>query len=137
MTARIEGQVLYPGSANGPLLKLNAPLSFWGGIDPATGRIINVRHPDYGQYVGGVVLALTEPIGSSSSSSVMLEPINRRHAPAAVLLGKRDAILVVGCFVAKELGMQPPPVLFVDTAILALLRATRVAINDNCIALLQ
>jgi hypothetical protein len=61
---------------------------------------------------------------------------NSGHAPSAVLLGKRDAILVVGCLVAKELGLQPPPVLFVEAANLASLRTKRVSISDNCITVL-
>jgi predicted aconitase with swiveling domain len=80
-----------------------------------------------------MVLALTEPNGPSSSSSVLLELINSGHAPAAVLLGA-DAILVVGCLVPKKTRHTTIPVL--DTAIQAPLRATRVSINDNCLMVL-
>jgi predicted aconitase with swiveling domain len=107
----MAGRVLYPGTAQGPLLELSAPLSFWGGIDPGSGVVIMAHHPDRGRSVAGKVLALAEPIGSSSSSYVMLELIRNRAAPAALLLGEPDAILVVGCLVARELGYAAPPVL--------------------------
>ena len=103
--------VLFPGEAAGPLLALEAPLSFWGGVDPATGTIINPRHPQHGRSVAGTVLVMPEPIGSSSSSSVLLELIRNGKAPAGILLGRPDAILVLGCIVARELGWAAPPIL--------------------------
>lgn len=114
----VKGEVMYPGSAEGRLFKLSAPLSFWGGIDPATGEIILGSHPERGRNVSRTVLALADPIGSSSSSYVLLELIHKRCAPAAILLGEPDAILIVGCLVARELGLQPPPVIHVDRKVL-------------------
>lgn len=108
------GQVLYPGAAEGPLLKLSAPMSFWGGVDPTSGEIILGSHPERGRNIGGTVLALADPIGSSSSSYVLLELIHKGCAPAALLLGQPDAILIVGCLVAREMGYRVPPVLHVD-----------------------
>lgn len=107
----MKGAVLFPGSAEGPVLRLAAPLSFWGGIDPRTGVIVAARHPQEGACVAGTVLVVPAPIGSSSSSSVLLELIAGGRAPAAIVLGAPDAILVVGCLVARELGHAAPPVL--------------------------
>lgn len=106
----LTGETLFPGAAKGPLLTLGAPLSFWGGVDPATGVVINARHPQRGVSLAGRVVAVRELIGSSSSSSVMLELIAAGAAPAAVLLGRADAILVVGCLAGRELGLLGPPV---------------------------
>ncbi len=127
----IEGQVLYPGTAEGPLLKLSAPLSFWGGVNPATGEIILGSHPERGRNIAGTVLALADPIGSSSSSYVLLELIHQGCAPAAILLGKPDAILIVACLVARELGYQVPPVLHVEREVLLKLPSGRVAIANG------
>jgi predicted aconitase with swiveling domain len=106
-----EGRVLIPGEAEGPLLRLTAPLSFWGGIDPASGDIILASHPQRGRNVAGTVLALPEPIGSSSSSYVLLELIHAGKAPTAIILGQADGILAVGALVAIEMGWKPPPML--------------------------
>lgn len=95
-------------------MALNAPLSFWGGVDPSSGRIINPRHPDVTRSLAGGVVWLPEPIGSSSSASIVLELIRENVAPAALLLGKADAILAVGCFAAAELGYRAFPVVVVD-----------------------
>lgn len=92
-----------------PVMKLSAPLSFWGGVDPATGRIIQVRHPECGETISGMILALPGTIGSSSSSAVLLELIRLRIAPAALLLDEPDAILLIGCIVGREMGWATPP----------------------------
>lgn len=105
----MRGTPLLPGDAAGPLLALSAPLSFWGGVDPNTGRIIQVRHPQCGLSVAGTVLALPATIGSSSSSAVLLELIRSGHAPAALLMHQPDAILLIGCLVAREMGWDAPP----------------------------
>lgn len=112
----IGGQVLVEGRGSGPLLVLTAPISFWGGVDPASGRIIDVRHPEHGRSIGGMALALPGTIGSSSSASVMLELIASGHAPAALLLAEVDAILLLGSIVAREMGHTPPPALRLDEA---------------------
>ena len=107
----MKGEVLIAGSARGPLLKLAAPISFWGGIDAASGQIIDIRHPDFGRCVAGTILALPGTIGSSSSSSVMLELIHRGRAPAALILADPDAILMLGLVVADQMGWLRPPAL--------------------------
>ena len=50
-------------------------------------------------------------VGSSSSSAVMLEMIREGTAPAALLLGEVDPILVLGVVVARELGYATIPVI--------------------------
>jgi predicted aconitase with swiveling domain len=106
----LNTRILFAGAAEGELAVLEAPLSFWGGVDPATGRIIAPQHPQCGLLIGKRLLALPEMIGSSSSSSVLLELIRRGHAPSGIVMGDADAILIVGCIVARELGYQAPPV---------------------------
>jgi uncharacterized protein len=107
-------EILFPGCASGPLLRLTEPLSFWGGVDPSTGSITQVRHPQCGLNIAGTVLALPGTIGSSSSSAVLLELIRAGSAPAALLLAEADAILLIGCIVAREMGWAAPPALRVS-----------------------
>jgi predicted aconitase with swiveling domain len=103
--------VLFPGTAEGELLVLAAPLSFWGGVSWESGAITNVRHPQLGEVVSGRVLVVPEPVGSSSSAAVLLELIRAGRAPAAIILGRPDAILVAACLVAREMGWPAPPML--------------------------
>ena len=108
------GRVLIAGDASGPLLRLAAPISFWGGVGPTSGEIVDPRHPDRGRSIAGRVLAVPATIGSSSSSAVMLELVRTGCAPAALLLGTVDAILTLGVIAAREMGYGTIPVLAVS-----------------------
>lgn len=119
------------GAATGALLKLSAPISFWGGVDPATGDIIDARHPQCGVNIAGKVLALPGTIGSSSSSSVLLELVRTGHAPAALLLVEPDAILLLGLVVAQDMGWPTPPALRCERSDFAALTAGAYAITTD------
>lgn len=97
------GRVAVPGAAKGSALVLAEPLSFWGGIEPSSGRIIDRSHPDLGRTVAGRILVMPGGRGSSSSSSVLAECLRRGTGPAGIVLGRPDPILAVGCVVAREL----------------------------------
>ena len=104
-----QGEVLVAGEAgSGPALVLSAPISFWGGVDPTTGTIVDVRHPEHGETIAGRVLFLPATIGSSSASAVLLELVRNGNAPAALVLHEPDAILLLGLIVAKEMGWTTP-----------------------------
>jgi uncharacterized protein len=102
-------EVLIPGPAvSGPALTLTAPISFWGGVDPKTSVIADVRHPQHGIPIAGTILTLPGTIGSSSASAVLLELIHRGIAPAAIILHAPDAILLLGVLAAREMGWGGP-----------------------------
>lgn len=96
-------KIVVSGHGVGPLLVLDEPLSFWGGIDPDNGDIIDVNHPGAGLNVTGTLLAMPHGRGSSSSASVLAECIRLGTAPAGLILRDIDEILVVGALVANEL----------------------------------
>jgi predicted aconitase with swiveling domain len=91
-------------------LVLDEPLSLWGGVDPATGEIIDIHHPQHGANVSGRVLVMPAGRGSSSSASVLAEAVRAETAPAAIVLGEPDLILAIGSAVAEELYGKRVPV---------------------------
>ena len=115
----MKGRVLADGAADGAALVLSEPLSLWGGVDPATGTIIDARHPQRGSSTAGRVLVMPAGRGSSSSSSVLAETVRAGCAPAAILLGAPDLILAVGAAVAEELYGRQLPVVVLDRSDLA------------------
>jgi predicted aconitase with swiveling domain len=123
----VKGRVLVGGRAAGPLLRLTHPISFWGGVDPVAGTIVDPRHPQFGVSIAGTVLAIPSAVGSSSSSAIMLELLREGNAPAAILMGQADAILALGVVVAAELGYEPIPVIEAPADELARL-------PDGCVA---
>src|SRR5262245_56198107 len=99
-----QAEILIPGkAAAGRALVLAAPISFWGGVDPASGRIADVRHPQHGESVEGRVLFLPGTIGSSSASAVLMELVHNGRPPVALVLDEPDAILLLGLIVAREM----------------------------------
>jgi predicted aconitase with swiveling domain len=113
-----ESRTLVAGTAEGPALVLGEPLSLWGGLDPATGDIIDVRHPQRGANVAGRVLVMPAGRGSSSSSSVLAEAIRAGTGPAAIVLGEPDPILALGAIVARELfGTSIPVVVAAESGL--------------------
>lgn len=114
----LRAEVLVPGVAGtGETLVLSAPISFWGGVDPKTGRIADVRHPQCGESIAGKVLFLPGTIGSSSASAVLMELVHARLAPAALILHEPDAILLLGLIVAREMGWETPLAARLDRAL--------------------
>jgi len=112
-----RAKILVPGeAAQGAALVLGAPISFWGGIDPRSGLIADVRHPQLGQSVTGRVLFLPGTIGSSSASAVLLELVRAELAPAALVLDQPDAVLLLGLIVAREMGWRAPPAISLPRA---------------------
>ncbi len=120
---RLAAQVLHPGSAAGPLLRLDEPVSFWGGVS-ADGDVIDAHHPQRGTSLSGAVVAMTAGRGSSSSSSVLAELIRSGAGPAAIVLTEPDAILVLGAAVAAELYDTFLPIVALASADFAALPAT-------------
>jgi predicted aconitase with swiveling domain len=112
-------RTLAPGQATGGALVLTAPLSFWGGLDPATGRIIDQRHPQRGVPVTGRALVMPGGRGSRSSSSVLAEAIRAGTGPAAILLSEPDLIITLGALVAAEMYGQTVPVVVLPPVLYA------------------
>ena len=106
----LQAHVLVGGQGEGEALVLPEPLSFWGGLDPQTGDIIDQRHPSLGENVAGRVLVLPIGRGSSSASSILLEAVRMGTAPAAIITAETDAILALGTAVAREMYADAPPV---------------------------
>jgi predicted aconitase with swiveling domain len=106
----LAGEALTPGQARGMTLVLDEPISFWGGIDENTGRVIDTRHPQSGASVAGMILVLPCGRGSSSSSSVLAECLRNGVGPAAIVLAEPDPILALGALVAGELYGTAIPV---------------------------
>jgi uncharacterized protein len=109
-----DAVTLLSGSASGPILRLDEPLSFWGGLDSATGTIIDRLHPQRGACVAGRVLMMPSGRGSSSGSATLAEAVRLGKGPAAILMLERDAIVVVGAMVAAELYGLACPVALAD-----------------------
>ncbi|TIN59927.1 MAG: DUF126 domain-containing protein, partial [Mesorhizobium sp.] len=125
-------EILVRGKAGkGEALVLTAPISFWGGVDPQTGRIADVRHPQHGEVISGRVLFLPGTIGSSSASAVLMELVHNGRGPAALVLHEPDAILLLGLIVAREMGWETPMAVRLGRGVFDAYRGSTVKVDDD------
>ncbi len=101
---------LVPGVRRAGVLTLDEPLSLWGGVDIATGYIVERGHPQCGARISGRILVMAHGRGSSSSSSVLAEMLRLGVGPAGIVLRENDSILVIGALVAAALYGSVCPV---------------------------
>ena len=91
------------GAAEGPVIRLQTPLSFWGCVEAETGRIIDHSQVHHGEYLRGKVLVMPSGRGSSSASSVLAETIRNGTGPIAIVMQRPDPIITAGAMVARSL----------------------------------
>ncbi|EJM73927.1 cis-3-hydroxy-L-proline dehydratase [Pseudomonas sp. GM55] len=127
----LTGRSLVTGAAQGALMFADVGLSFWGGVDPCTGEVIDRHHPLSGQHLAGRVLAIPSGRGSCTGSSVLMELISNGHAPAALVLAEADEILTLGVLVAQTIFARSLPVLCIGREAFAALRGQVFARVEN------
>lgn len=109
----ITGWRVTSGEAEGAVLKLDEPVSFWGGIG-SEGDIIDVHHPQHGAIVTGRILVMRSGRGSSSGTYVLAELLRLGIAPAGIILTEPDGIIATGALVAAELYDARMPIVTVS-----------------------
>lgn len=118
----------------GRVLHSDVPLSFWGGVDPSTGVVIDEHHPLRGESLTGRVVAIPGGRGSCGGSATIFEMLLNGKAPAALVFSRRETILTVGVVIADEMFDRRIPVLQVDDATLSeLATAGSVTVQDGMI----
>ena len=101
----------------GKIFKCCEGLSFWGGVDPHTGRIIDIHHPNHGSFISKKFLLMPTSRGSCSGSGVLLQLAQSELAPAALIFHETEEILTLGAIVADKLFDKQVAVLRVSKEI--------------------
>ncbi len=112
MTRRVyTGRALVGGGAEGDLLVTAKAFTFAHGVDPATGKVSDVRSDLVGSRVKGKVLVYPHGKGSTTASSWFLETVREGNAPAALVTRSVDLSAVIGSVIAGELYGKTIPVI--------------------------
>ena len=93
--------MIYPGIAQGEAIVTSQAISFFGGIDPDTGVVVERGHQLEGQCVAGKVLVFPTGKGSTVGSYTLYRLKNNGHAPLAILNAECETITAVGCIIAE------------------------------------
>jgi predicted aconitase/predicted aconitase with swiveling domain len=107
----LSARFILSGEAAGAVLATTEPLSFWGGVDPATGLVIDVHHPLAGQSMAGRILVMPGTRGSCTGSGVLLDMALNGKAPAALVFSEPEDVVTLGAMIAAEMFGRPLPVL--------------------------
>jgi predicted aconitase with swiveling domain len=97
----LQGRSIYPGQAEGEALVTTMGVSFFGGIDPDSGTVVEKGHELEGQTVAGKVLVFPTGKGSTVGSYTLYRLSKAGKAPVAIVNSECEPITAVGCIIAE------------------------------------
>lgn len=97
----LQGRSIYPGTAEGEALVTTMGISFFGGVDPDSGVVVEKGHELEGQAVTGKVLVFSTGKGSTVGSYTLYRLSKAGKAPIAILNAECEPITAVGCIIAE------------------------------------
>ena len=97
----LHGRTIYPGTAEGEALVTSLGISFFGGVDPDTGIVVEKGHPLEGQAIGGKILVFPTGKGSTVGSYTLYRLKMNGVAPVAIVNAECETITAVGCIIAE------------------------------------
>jgi predicted aconitase with swiveling domain len=97
---RIRGRRIVGGYAEGVALVTSEPISFYGGVDPETGLVVERGHQLEGESVRGRALIFPRGKGSTVGSYIIYRMRKLGTAPAAIINQETEAIIATGCVLA-------------------------------------
>ena len=98
---QLKGRIIYRGKAEGEALVTSMPISFYGGVDPNTGVVIEKGHELQGQSIKGKVLVFPQGKGSTVGSYTLYRLKKNGVAPAAMVNKETETIVAVGAIISE------------------------------------
>ena len=98
---KLVGRKIYKGIAEAEAIVTKDGISFYGGVDPDTGKVVEVGHELEGQSVTGKVLVFPTGKGSTVGSYTMYRMKKNNTAPVAIINEQIDTIIAVGCIISE------------------------------------
>ncbi len=125
----MHGRCIYPGRVEGTALVSTQAISFFGGIDPETGLVIERGHELEGQYIGGKILVFPTGKGSTVGSYTLYRLKHSGHAPLAILNAQCETITAVGCIIAEIPCVDQLPIRDIINCSLVLIEGNQVTVE--------
>lgn len=98
---KLTGRKISPGNATGEALVTSMGISFFGGVDPETGEVVEKGHELEGQFIAGRVLVFPTGKGSTVGSYTLYRLKKAGLAPAAIVNAESETITAVGCIISE------------------------------------
>jgi predicted aconitase with swiveling domain len=98
---QLKGRIIFKGKADGEALVTEIPISFYGGVDPNTGIVIEKGHQLNGQSVKGKILVFPQGKGSTVGSYTLYRMKKNGVAPAGMINKECETIIAVGAIISE------------------------------------
>jgi predicted aconitase with swiveling domain len=98
---QLKGRIIYKGKAEAEALVTTMPISFYGGVDPNTGVVIEKGHELNGRSIKDKVLVFPQGKGSTVGSYTLYRLKKNGVAPAAMINKETETIVAVGAIISE------------------------------------
>ena len=96
----LKGRIISKGNAQEEALVTSQPISFYGGVDPNTGEIIEKGHELQGKSVKGKILVFPNGKGSTVGSYTLYRMKKNGVAPAGMINEECETVVAVGAIIS-------------------------------------
>ena len=97
----LKGHKVAKGKAQGKALVSHSPISFFGGVNPETGVIVDKGHELEGVSISDKILVFPVAKGSTAGSYRIYELTVNQKAPRAIINLKADTVVAIGAIIAN------------------------------------
>jgi len=97
----LKGRIIFKGKAKGEALVTSQPISFYGGIDPDSGVLIEKGHELEGKSIKGKILIFPTGKGSTVGSYTLYRMKKNNNAPAGIINKECETIVAVGAIISE------------------------------------
>jgi predicted aconitase with swiveling domain len=97
----LKGRIISKGKAQEEALVTSEPISFYGGVDPNTGEILEKGHELQGKSVKGKILVFPTGKGSTVGSYTLYRLKKNGAAPAGIINKECETVVAVGAIISE------------------------------------
>jgi len=94
------GRKISKGKVSGTALVSEKTISFYGGVDPNTGIVLEKGHDLEGKSVAGTIFVFPKGSGSTVGSYTLLRLKKNGKAPLAIINRECETIVAVGAIIS-------------------------------------
>ncbi|MHA2203133.1 MAG: DUF126 domain-containing protein [Candidatus Hodarchaeales archaeon] len=98
---KLSGRRIFHGKTEGEALVTKDSISFYGGVDPETGIVVEKGHELEGVNTTDKILVFPTGKGSTVGSYVIYQMAKTGKGPKALILQDCEAIVAVGCIIGE------------------------------------
>jgi len=98
---KLTGRKIFKGKVTGEALVTKDSISFYGGVDPENGVVVEKGHELEGKSINDKILVFPSGKGSTVGSYVIYQMAKTGKGPKALILHDCEAIVAVGCIISE------------------------------------